>query len=212
MKLNIVLMIAGGLALIAGIFLTFLNNKNSDTDEVKEVKSSLQPGQIKHAEKSDSKTKGDNFEDYVANILKANDIRIKEWNKGTVTEQGAFGENALNPDMFLIDHTGSMDLEYWIECKFRSTIPEAGFELEQHQVDRYSEIQKDSKRKILIALGLGGSAEDPDRFFIIPLDSLKRFKHVPEKYITNYLISNPEKSLRGHIRNYFFNDVFKKSK
>lgn len=162
--------------------------------------------------KGDSKAIGNDFEDYVANIFHKQGLRIREWNKGSVTDAGAFAENALNPDMFILDDSGDRKLEYWIECKFRSSIPSTGFELKEYQLNRYADAQRDSKRKILVALGVGGSPKSPDSFYLIPLDSLKRFKHIPDKYLTNYIVPSPEANLKKYIRNYFFNDVFKKSK
>lgn len=236
MKMNIILMISGAIIFAVGLIMTITADKpaeksveftNPSTTVDRDIKKNtkqvtddqrvripqetmLTQEEAKPEVKEDPKEKGNKFEDYVANILKDNSIRIKEWNKGSVTSEGAFGENALNPDMFVADKTDSMNLEYWIECKFRSSIPEKGFELEQYQIDRYSAIQGKSKRKILIALGLGGSANNPDRFFIIPLDSIKRFKHIPEKYIINYRIDNPKANFKKEIRDYFFNEVFKK--
>ncbi len=34
-------------------------------------------------------------------ILKANGIRLKQWNQGTTSPEGAFAENELNPDFFV---------------------------------------------------------------------------------------------------------------
>lgn len=67
-------------------------------------------------------------------------------------------------------------------------------------------------KKVLIALGLGGEASNPDRFFLIPIDSLLRYKHIPEKYIVKYRVENPRREIKEHIRNYFFEEVFKESK
>lgn len=47
------------------------------------------------------KQKGNLFEGHVADILKANGIRLKQWNQGTTSPEGAFAENELNPDFFV---------------------------------------------------------------------------------------------------------------
>lgn len=204
-------MIAGGVVFVSGLLWLIFGSSESKNADSKPAKSQpVYSEPAKSVPKLDSKTKGNNFEDYVANILKANNIRIKEWNKGSVTDDGAFGENALNPDMFVADNTGKMNLEYWIECKYKSSLPNVGFELKQKQLDRYSEIQRNSRRKVLLFLGLGGSSDKPASFYVVPLDSIKKYKHIPERYLKDFLLGNPSVLLKDHIRGYFFNEVFKK--
>lgn len=159
-----------------------------------------------------SKLKGDEFEDYVADIFHNNKLRIKEWNKGSVTKAGAFAENALNPDMYIVDEIGEPIIEYWAECKFRSNLPELGFALKEYQLNRYKQIQSSSKRKILILLGVGGSPSAPDKFYSIPFDELFKYKRIPQIYLDKYFVENPRYTLRHRIRHYFLNDVFKKYK
>lgn len=188
------------------------NQQNTQNLHTTPTSSSSQPSATdsKKSQSQDAKEKGNNFEDFIANTLKANSIRIKEWNKGAVTDEGAFADNALNPDFFLLDAEGKVNLEYWLECKYRSSIPGRGFELNDYQITRYQQIQKDSKRKILICLGVAGEPSAPSKIYIIPLDTLIRYKHMPEKYLSSYEIPNPRVSLKKHIRDYFYQQVFKK--
>lgn len=157
---------------------------------------------------SDSKQKGNDFEGYVADLLKTNSIKISEWNQGATSPGGAYGENELKPDFYVSHNAGRMTLEYWVECKFRSSIPASGFELKDTQAQRYKELQGTSRKKVLITLGVGGNAGSPDRLYIVPLDSLLRYKHIPQKYLDNYAVSLSEYD--KHIREYFFDEVFKK--
>lgn len=159
---------------------------------------------------SDPKSKGNDFEGFVADVVKANGLKLKEWNQGTTSPEGHYAENELNPDFKVAHKAGDLDLEYWIECKWRSQIPGTGFSIEDYQLKRYKGIQGSSKRKIIIALGVAGAPTSPNRFYLIPLDTLYRYKRIPDKYLSRYLISNPRTQLSGHIRDWFFNDVFKK--
>lgn len=206
-------MVIGAVVFAAGAVMTFTGRREEPADPPSNPPTVRNTDTLKSRSDGmeDSKRKGNEFEDFVADILKANSLTIKEWNKGTVTDNGAFGENALDPDMLVIDRQTKINLEYWLECKFRSSIPSGGFELKDYQMNRYADRQRDSKRKVLVALGLGGSPDNPERFFIIPLDSLLRFKHIPEKYIVKYQVEDPKQNLKRHIRDYFFDAVFKKS-
>lgn len=156
----------------------------------------------------DYKQIGNDFEGYIADLLKANGIRLKQWNQGTTSPEGAYAENELNPD-FLVSHkSGNIDLEYWIECKYRSSLPKEGFRLEDYQTNRYKKIQGQSKKKILIALGMGGNPSEPETVYIIPLDSLTTFKRIGHKYLPHYRLQTPRQNLKTHINDWFVNEVF----
>ena len=163
-------MVIGAVVFAAGAVMTFTGRREEPADPPSNPPTVRNTDTLKSRSDGmeDSKRKGNEFEDFVADILKANSLTIKEWNKGTVTDNGAFGENALDPDMLVIDRQTKINLEYWLECKFRSSIPSGGFELKDYQMNRYADRQRDSKRKVLVALGLGGSPGNPERFFYHP--------------------------------------------
>lgn len=52
--------------------------------------------------------------------------------------------------------------------------------------------------------------ESPEKFYLIPLDTLSRFKRVGHKFLPHYIIENPRQNLRNHMHDWFYNDVFKK--
>ena len=154
--------------------------------------------------------KGNDFEGYVADILKANGIRLKQWNQGTTSPEGAYADNELNPD-FLVMHKDDR-LEYWVECKYRSSLPSKGFDLEYYQLTRYYSLQGKTKKKVLIALGVGGTANAPENFYVIPLDTLMRFKRIGHKFLPNYSLADPRNGFKQHMSDWFHNEVFKKRK
>lgn len=245
MKMNIVLIVAGSLLLVAGIVLTVfpVKSNNQDINQEKEIVSykvgnpQIRPSEaainmtepqsshtaapahanaeasaeVKEESKTtDPKQTGNDFEGFVADMLKANGIALKEWNQGTTSPEGAYAENELNPDFRVIQKSERGSLEYWVECKYRSRLQSEGFMLENYQQERYKSIQGKSKRKILIALGVGGSANSPAQFYVIPLDTLVRFKRVGHKFLPHYVLANPRSNLKSHVEDWFYNDVFKK--
>lgn len=223
MKMGVILIVLGILSVVAGSILVFRSSTAEEgvgapqvvarpdgrPDEPVASPAAKAAQTSQSAEKPvDNKSKGNSFEAFVADMLKSNSLRIKEWNQGTTSPGGAWGENELKPD-FLIGHdAGKITIEYWAECKFRSSVPTSGFQLEDYQLKRYKEIQGSSRKKVLIVLGVGGEAASPDRLYVVPLDSLARFKHIPQKYLDGYAVSPSDFGL--HVRNWFFNEVFKK--
>lgn len=161
-----------------------------------------------NASDADAKQKGNDFEGYVADILKANDMRLKEWNQGTSSPDGVYAENEFNPDFRVVDK--DKNLEYWVECKFRSSLPPKGFSLEETQLSRYHQIQGKTKKKVLIALGVGGTATEPDRFYIIPVDTLVQYKRIGPGFLPNYSLNNPKINFKKQVRDWFYEEVFQK--
>lgn len=219
MKMGLFLIVLGIVSAVAGCILIVRGSASEEVDNTQHVverrdehvSSPSAEAELTSpsAEKPvDNKSKGNSFEAFVADMLKSNSLRIKEWNQGTTSPGGAWGENELKPD-FLVGHdAGKMALEYWVECKFRSSVPSSGFELEDLQLKRYKGIQGSSRKKVLIVIGVGGVAASPDRLYVVPLDSLARFKHIPQKYLDGYAVRPSD--FGRHVRNWFFNVVFKK--
>ena len=202
-QMGIVLIIIGAILLGCGIFFTFSGNENE-----KGVSENMESSEPDNNLDTEAKQKGNDFEGYMADILKANGMRLKEWNQGTTSPEGAYAENEFNPDFRVVDKDNN--LEYWVECKFRSSLPTTGFNLEDNQLSRYHRIQGKTKKKVIIALGVGGSAEAPEKFYIIPVDTLVQFKRVGPKYLPNYSLNNPRNNFKQHVRDWFYEDVFKK--
>lgn len=209
MKMNIFIIVCGLILVTLGCYRIFNTSHSSPSGTANDVESYDFINNANPVEKhSDLKAIGNDFEGYVADILKSSGLKIKEWNQGSTSPGGAYGENELKPD-FLISHNfGKFDVVYWVECKFRSYIPSKGFELKKYQVDRYKSIQAESKRKVVIALGVGGEASNPSEFYLVPLDSLIRYKHIPAKYLIDYKLENPTSSFAKHIKDWFKIDVF----
>ncbi len=157
------------------------------------------------------KQKGNDFEGLMADILKDSGIRLLEWNQGATSPGGAYAENELKPDFLVCQNARGMELRYWVECKYRSSLPANGFYLKDYQSERYQKIQKETKRKVVVVLGVGGRPDSPDKFYVIPLDTIARFKRVGHKFLPHYNLESPRANFTGHMSSWFFNEVFKKA-
>lgn len=201
-------------------FLTIKKEASNELEVYREKKSIRQ--QLDEVEKKinrlidndgvSSKQKGNDFEAYMADIMKLNGIRINQWNQGLITDSGAFADNIYNPDFLGSHQVGDRNLKYWIECKYRSKIPEMGFFLDEKQVTRYKVHQGKTKLKVFIAIGTGGIPGNPDRLYILPLNSYFCFDKWPERYLRPFLVETPELNMKKFMNDYFFNYVFKKKK
>ena len=118
------------------------------------------------------------------------------------------GENALRPDFFLSQEINGKPVQYWVEAKYRSKIGEFFF-LQDYQFERYKKHQRESKRKIIIAIGIGGTPSSPHSFYFVPLDILEDGK-VSRDVMKTYFLSNPVRDFPGRMERWFLNEVFKK--
>lgn len=161
------------------------------------------PGPAKKMTPDAQKQKGNSFEEYIAELMDGQGARLIEWNQGITTAGGVYAEDSKKPDFKI--RKGKM--EYWLECKYRSSIPSAGFSLEQYQIERYYRHQGATKTKVLIALGVGGSPDSPESLYVIPVEDLYRFKRIPDRYLKDYKVDPT--GLSRHISDWFIEHVFK---
>ncbi|MBD5421440.1 MAG: hypothetical protein HDR49_00200 [Bacteroides sp.] len=166
------------------------------------------------AEKPSPKEIGNDFENYIANLFKDKHLfNVIEWNQGVTSSEGVYAEADKNPDFKIKQSFGKNGLTYWVECKYRSNVSDKGFVkvAEEYQLSRYRKIQGESHLKVFLAVGIGGSPSDPDDFFIVPLDSIKKeYLHIDQIHNFAHEYSGPK--LAATVENYFINKVFKKSK
>ncbi len=153
------------------------------------------------SEYSDSKKKGDAFEDFVCNLL--NDWRLKllDRTQDKKSSAGVVAESSKNPDLHIQQKRGNSNIDYYIECKYRSRWNSGEVHFEGWQLERYRKFQKANKRKVIIALGVGGTPAKPAELMLVPLDSIHndRIRQIDKQYVVS---PSPDNFVR-YIDNYF---------
>lgn len=205
--MGIIITIAGLIITFAGIAMMACGGKGQKVENKVVASDTVVP---KPVEQPSSKEKGNDFEAFFADVLKQNGIHIRTWNQGSVSPGGAIADNALDPDFFVEQKAGSMTLEYWIECKWRSDVGDS-FSLSQKQLDRYREKQRTSKRKVILFIGVGGEPSAPAATYAIPLDSIVNGS-ISRQDMKQFYMSAPASQFDNRMKNWFFNEVFKKNK
>ncbi|WP_319507016.1 hypothetical protein [uncultured Methanolobus sp.] len=120
----------------------------------------------------DNIKKGDDFEEYVANLYPESDYTIVEWTTDTVRKHKRYVEADTRPDL-LIRHKLSGE-QFYVECKYRSyTIDNKIIWTNAEQLKRYQEFSKEKEEPVFIIIGLGGSPKRPESLFCIPLEDAK---------------------------------------
>lgn len=159
---------------------------------------------------SPSKAKGNGFEDFVVNLLADWRFTLLDRTQDAMSSAGVVAESSKNPDLEVRQKRNDGNVEYFIECKYRSKWGKDNkIQFEKWQVDRYHEFQREKKRKVLIALGVGGTPTKPETFMLVPLDSLK---YGAIRKIDNQFVVQPNPDALHEYVNHYFTIVFDKAK
>lgn len=158
---------------------------------------------------SPSKVKGNNFEDFVANLLADWRLSLITRTRDDASSAGVVPESSLNPDLHVRQKRNQGSIDYYLECKYRSKWDDGVVKFEKWQIDRYHEFQRKENRKVIIALGVGGSPSKPQTFMLVPLDSVRN--QTIRKIDTKYVVQ-PNPSALIEYMNSYFTTVFDKAK
>ena len=236
--MGIILIIIGAAVLVVGIMMVASKSRDSQSNEMSTpiitnneeslpIQSSeagtdqyIKPDKIEDSvakegsavnsqETDSSKAKGNSFEDFVVNLLADWRLTLLDRTQDAVSSAGVVAESSKNPDLHISQKRGNGTIDYYIECKYRSKWQNGEVQFEKWQIDRYHKFQRQEKRKVIIALGVGGTPSSPQTFMLVPLDSLKN--NAIRKIDTQYVVQ-PNSSALIEYMNSYFTTVFDKAK
>ncbi|MDM8556080.1 hypothetical protein QUF75_15250 [Desulfococcaceae bacterium HSG7] len=119
------------------------------------------------------KEKGDLFEAYTARKFDKKYFTLKGW-AGDKYTNGIYAETTTQPDLKLCFKLRDIKHNFAIECKYRSNYFNNGIEwAKQSQFNNYRKFEKDEQMPVFVVIGVGGSADNPNELFIIPLCEIK---------------------------------------
>lgn len=155
------------------------------------------------------KEKGNQFEDVVVNLLADWKFKLLDSTQDAKSSAGVVAESCKNPDMHVAQKRGKSEIDYYLECKYKSQWKNGVAEFEDWQLDRYRKFQRENRRKVIIALGVGGTPSKPATLRLVPLDSIKG--NTIKEVHTQFAVSPTSDALYNYMNSYF-SDVFETSK
>jgi len=118
--------------------------------------------------------KGEKFEIYVMdNLFPEKYFKLLHKTHDFKTNSKRYVESSLKPDFLFEDKkTGKI---FYVECKYRSNLYQDKFHWakDDKQFQRYKDFESNENIPIYIAMGLGGTADNPERIFLMPLKEIK---------------------------------------
>jgi hypothetical protein len=116
--------------------------------------------------------KGIEFEKYIVQKFSKHYFTILDWT-GDKFVKGYYAQSSLEPDLKMRFTLQQNSMDFAVECKYRSHFFNDGMELEKRQLVQYQKFAAEKKMNVFIVLGVGGSPNEPQELFIIPLEKIE---------------------------------------
>jgi hypothetical protein len=119
------------------------------------------------------KEKGNDFEAFIVRKFSKKYFKLLDW-AGDKYVEGIYAETTLQPDLKMRFKFTDVEVDFAVECKYRSFFPSRGFEwCTQSQLKNYRNFAKEKNMPVFLALGIGGLASQPEELFIVPLAKIE---------------------------------------
>lgn len=143
-----------------------------------------------------AKEKGYQFEQFVVNKFDRRYFTLKEWRSDKGID-GRYAESNKNPDLEFEFHLRTVRKTFAVECKWRQNYYRGGVEwAKKGQVARYNAFATKRQIPVFVIIGVGGTPDDPNDIFVVPLKVLK-YPHAKAEYLAKWKKSGN--------KNFFFN-------
>jgi len=143
------------------------------------------------------KKEADQFEQFVVNKFDKRYFTLKEWrsDKGI---NGRYAESNKNPDLEFEFHLKGVKKTFAVECKWRQNYYKGGIEWsKKRQVERYNAFAADRKIPVFIVIGVGGTPDNPNEIFVVPLKAMK-FAFATADYLKKFKKQDKDKNFFFH--------------
>lgn len=114
------------------------------------------------------------------------------------------------PDLEIKQRISDAEVEYFVECKYRSSWDSVGKVDLSKQFLRYRHFAKKCSKELFIALGVGGTPDKPDLFYIIPGRMFNRYHDVPKDRFKPCICAPTADAYKNYMCHYFKKRILKK--
>ena len=156
-----------------------------------------------------NKLKGRRFEELVVSFLADKSIyRLLAWRSDKIVN-GIYAAENLLPDLEIKQRIGDVEVEYFVECKYRSSWDSNGKVDFSKQLLRYRNLAIARDKELFIALGVGGTPDKPETFYLIPSRMFNRYHDVPKDRFKSCICEPTAEAFNKYVCHYFNKRVFK---
>ena len=197
MKMAYILIVAGLVCIVAGVYFLCANHKDNESvsEAVVHTKEKVEETIEQSEEKSDTSDEQDNkdnrakgieFEKYVVSRFSRKYFSLKEW-RGDKHSNGIYAESSTYPDMEFTFTLRDKTYAFAVECKWR-----AKFNTQNklrwsytEQLNRYRQFAEERNIPVFVIIGIGGTSAEPAEIYVVPLASIESVE-LSKKLLENY--------------------------
>lgn len=154
---------------------------------------------------SHSEMKGRLFEGFVVRLTSDSSRFTRlNWSSDKFVD-GIFSLDTLMPDLHLRHRLDFGSVEYYVECKYRSSLPDGILDITS-QLKRYHRLISVNRRvELFIAIGLGGYPAEPEHFYMIPSRLIRKDEVIHIDHYTKCLCPQNPEGFHNYINRFFVN-------
>jgi hypothetical protein len=131
---------------------------------------------------------GREFEEYIISLFNDRHFKLKKYRKSE-DFNGKYIDDASHPDLEMeLVFTGARKYRFAVECKWRREFKTGGYIkwAEDAQICNYRIFQDRTRIPVFIVIGIGGTAKNPEKLFVTPLNNICECNIVHEKELILY--------------------------
>ena len=152
-----------------------------------------------------SEIKGLQFEEFVVSLLSDKSLfRLLAWRSDKIVD-GIYAAENLLPDLEIKQRINYIDVDYFVECKYRASWETFLMSDLSKQIGRYRFFAKEHGKRLFIALGIGGTPHAPEAFYVIPSHAFNRMQDDPSIQVKSYRCKPTTEAFQKRIARYFKN-------
>ncbi len=152
---------------------------------------------------SASKWKGRKFEEFIVSLCPDKScFTLLSWRSDKACGD-RYPVDSLMPDLHFQFRFDKFEVEYYIECKFRSQLPNDTLDLSTH-IDRYRRMTESQKfHRLIIALGVGGQPDNPDTLYMIPDECIPDDGIIDIEDCEDFRCATTQKDFISHLQRFY---------
>lgn len=148
-----------------------------------------------------SEMKGRRFEEFVVRLTSdPSRFTLLNWSSDKYVD-GLYSLDTLKPDLYLRHRLEHDTVEYYVECKYRTSLSDGILDITS-QLRRYRRMIPDEK-ELFLAIGVGGTPSKPDNFYVIPDRMVENDNVVHISQYNECLCPQTPEGFHDYVSHYF---------
>ena len=199
--MTIFLIICAAIGSGVGVFI-WIDNKRDEHPKIKntstppktepnpteEIKEHPKTEKIQYKTQQElQKDKGYQFEQFIVGLFNKEWFQVVEWRSDKRAHNGMFAENSKYPDMEVEFRQDFDRYAFAVECKWRKSFYNGEVRwAEPYQIDNYWDFQEERDIPVFVAIGIGGTPDNPEQLYVAPLAAVANYPNLFEGYLQKF--------------------------